>query len=121
MTRSSGLAALMAGFALAAVPALSLAQEGQQYYYRGHMWDGSWHAWFLGPLMMVFWIAIMASLAGRFGRRAAAARCGRQCDRHPPRAVRQGRDRQGGIRGTPRLAGEVDACELPPRGVALRG
>jgi putative membrane protein len=63
MTRSSGLAALMAGFALAAVPALSLAQEGQQYYYRGHMWDGSWHAWFLGPLMMVFWIAIMVGAA----------------------------------------------------------
>jgi putative membrane protein len=53
------LSALAAGVAVAAVPAVALAQEGRQYYYDEHMWGAGWFGWFLGPLMMVFWIALL--------------------------------------------------------------
>jgi putative membrane protein len=26
------------------------------------MWDGGWHGWFFGPLMMVFWLAILVGV-----------------------------------------------------------
>jgi putative membrane protein len=44
--------------ALTALPGLALAQGGPGYY-DGHMWGGGWHGWFLGPLMMVFWLALL--------------------------------------------------------------
>ncbi|MDH3668388.1 MAG: SHOCT domain-containing protein [Paracoccaceae bacterium] len=58
MNLVAAMRAVLAGIALAALPALASAQAGPGYY-DGHMWGGAWHGWFLGPLMMIFWLAVM--------------------------------------------------------------
>lgn len=58
MTGLCRLRVLAAGLALAALPALAMAQAGQGYY-GGHMWGGGGHGWFFGPLMMVFWLVVL--------------------------------------------------------------
>jgi putative membrane protein len=59
MTGVRGLPALAAVIALAALPSLALAQGSPGYYGDHMMWGGGWHGWFLGPLMMVFWLALL--------------------------------------------------------------
>lgn len=39
-----------------------LAQQEQGPYYGHHMWGGGWHGWFLGPIMMIVFIAIAAAV-----------------------------------------------------------
>lgn len=34
-------------------------QEGR--YYHGHMWDGGWHAWVFGPMMMILFVALIVT------------------------------------------------------------
>lgn len=34
------------------------AQQGSGYYH-GHMWDGGWHGWFFGPLMIILFVALV--------------------------------------------------------------
>lgn len=41
----------------AAVGSNAWAQQGSRYY--GHMWDGGWHGWFFGPLMMILLVALV--------------------------------------------------------------
>ena len=36
----------------------AFAQQAQTPNYGPHMWNGGWHGWFFGPLMMIAWIAI---------------------------------------------------------------
>ena len=36
----------------------ALAQQAAGPGYRAHMWDGGWHGWFMGPIMMIVFIAI---------------------------------------------------------------
>lgn len=62
MRRSRNLKAALSGAVLMAVPVSAAAQPGEGYYH-GHMWDGGWHGWFVGPLMMVFWLLILAGAA----------------------------------------------------------
>ncbi len=41
---------------LGTVPAL--AQQQSRSNYGPHMWDGGWHGWFFGPIMMIVFIAV---------------------------------------------------------------
>lgn len=51
-------AAVLTAVPLAAMaPASTWAQQSGRYY--GHMWDGGWHDWFFGPLMMVLLVALV--------------------------------------------------------------
>jgi len=76
MIRPTVLAAVLS---LTALPAVAQMQ-GYPGYYDGHMmWDGGWHGWFLGPLMMVFWLAVIVGavvlvlrLLGGTGSRSGA-------------------------------------------------
>ena len=43
--------------AAATVAPNAWAQQGSRYY--GHMWDGGWHGWFFGPLMMILLVALV--------------------------------------------------------------
>jgi len=43
-----------------AAPGLAFAQQSQGPYY-GHMWDGGWHGWFFGPIMMIVFIALIVA------------------------------------------------------------
>lgn len=43
------------------VPISAWAQTGSPYYGR-HMWDGGWHGWFLGPIMMIVFFAIAVAI-----------------------------------------------------------
>lgn len=43
--------------ALSVAPVLALAQEAEGPIYGHHMWGGGWGGWFLGPIMMIVFIA----------------------------------------------------------------
>lgn len=45
-------------FALLLWPSLASAQQGGGYY-RGHMWDGGWHGWLFGPMMMLLFVGLV--------------------------------------------------------------
>ena len=49
---------MAAGFALVSAPAMALAQQGRPYY-GDHMWGSGWGGWFFGPVMMIFWLALL--------------------------------------------------------------
>jgi putative membrane protein len=34
------------------------AQQESRYYH-GHMWDGGWHAWVFGPMMMILFVVLV--------------------------------------------------------------
>ncbi len=40
-----------------AAPTAALAQQPQGYW-PYMMWDGGWHGWFFGPIMMIVFIAV---------------------------------------------------------------
>lgn len=54
LLRASLLAALPFG---ALAPSHAWAQQGGRYY--GHMWDGGWHGWFFGPILMILLVALV--------------------------------------------------------------
>ena len=56
MTRPCAYLASLLGLA---TPTIALAQQSQQPDYGPHMWDGGWHSWFFGQLMMIVFIAIV--------------------------------------------------------------
>lgn len=39
-------------------PTIALAQQPQGPAYGSHMWNGGWHGWFFGPIMMIVFIAV---------------------------------------------------------------
>lgn len=56
MSRITGLF-LCAGMALLQpFPVLAQQQSGPGYGH--HMWNGGWHGWFFGPIMMIVFIAV---------------------------------------------------------------
>lgn len=38
------------------------AQQDSRYYH-AHMWDGGWHGWLFGPLMMILFVALLVIAA----------------------------------------------------------
>jgi putative membrane protein len=44
------------------MPAVALAQQPQGQYYGHHMWNGGWGGWFLGPIMMIVFIALVVAV-----------------------------------------------------------
>ena len=60
--RSKHLKPVLWAAAVLAGTGLSAVAEAQQYpqYYGPHMWDGGWHGWFFGPVMMIVFIAVVA-------------------------------------------------------------
>jgi len=59
MSRLTFWAPALAGFA---APTPSLAQPAGPYFYGQHMWDGGWHPWFFGPMMMILFLAVAVIL-----------------------------------------------------------
>lgn len=51
-----GLISMLLFGALAS--SVSRAQQNSGYYH-GHMWDGGWHGWLFGPLMMILLVALV--------------------------------------------------------------
>jgi putative membrane protein len=45
-----------------ASPAAALAQQQPSPYYGPHMWNGGWHGWFFGPIMMIVFIAVVVAV-----------------------------------------------------------
>ena len=60
MTRLRNLAATVAALVVTASPVAALAQG--QGYYNGHMWGGGGWGMFFGPLMMLFWFALLVGV-----------------------------------------------------------
>jgi putative membrane protein len=80
--RKALLAAVMAVAAGTATPAI--AQQTQPYYGHGpHMWDGGWHGWFFGPIMMIVFIAVVVVVIVLLVRWLGAAGHGGTIS-HPP-------------------------------------
>ena len=46
--------------ALSAFSSNALAQQTTQPYYHDHMWGG-WHAWYIGPIMMIVFIGLVVA------------------------------------------------------------
>lgn len=72
---------------LAAAPATLAAgaafAEPQGAYYGHPMWGGGWHGWFIGPIMMMLFLAVAVALVVFFVRRAGAGNGSMTSD--PPR------------------------------------
>lgn len=56
--------AVMSAASLAAFgySSLAWAQQADPYYRRHMMWGEGWYGWFLGPLMMLFFLAIAVAI-----------------------------------------------------------
>ena len=52
-TSSAALLAMLGASSIA-----SAQQQGSPYH-GPHMWDGGWHGWFFGPIMMIMMIAVV--------------------------------------------------------------
>ncbi len=106
------LSALAAVAALAALPSPALAQGAPGYYADHMMWGGGWHGWFLGPLMMVFWLALLVGAVILVLRWLGAS------NRIEPRRTKAGSDALEILRA--RFAkGEIDMAEFEERRALL--
>ncbi len=109
MTGLRRLPALATVAALAAVPSLALAQGAPGYYADHMMWGGGW---FLMPLMMVFWFALMVGAVILIVRWLGAS------GRDEPRRNKPGADALNLLRA--RFAkGEIDKAEFEERRALL--
>ncbi len=109
MTGFRRLPALAAVAALAALPTLALAQGAPGYYGDHMMWGGGW---FLMPLMMVFWFALMVGAVILIVRWLGAS------GRAEPRRNKPGADALNLLRA--RFAkGEIDKAEFEERRALL--
>jgi putative membrane protein len=43
-------------------PTAAWAQQQGQQYHGPHMWDGGWHGWLFGPIMMIVFIAVAVAV-----------------------------------------------------------
>lgn len=48
----------LVGLLCYAFPNIALAQQAQGTSYGPHMWNGGWHGWFFGPIMMIMFLAV---------------------------------------------------------------
>jgi len=111
MNRLRNLTVILASVALGALPMTAAAQMGPGYY-DGHMWGSGWHGWFLGPLMMIFWLAIVVGAVVMVIRWAGLAGPGSR------RQVRDGAEALDILRA--RFArGEIDKAEFEERRALL--
>jgi putative membrane protein len=111
MTGLRRLPVLAAVAALAALPSLALAQAAPGYYGDHMMWGGG-HGWFLMPLMMVFWFALLVGAVVLIVRWLGAS------GRVEPRRPKAGSDALDILRA--RFAkGEIDKAEFEERRALL--
>ena len=111
MTGLRRLPALAAVAGLAALPTLAPAQGGPGYYADHMMWGGG-YGWFLGPLMMVFWLALLVGAVMLISRWLGAS------GHIEPRRADAGSDALDIIRA--RFAkGEIDKVEFEERRALL--
>jgi putative membrane protein len=109
MTGLRRLPALASVIALAALPSLALAQGAPGYYGDHMMWGGGW---FLMPLMMVFWLALLVGAVILIVRWLGAS------GRIEPRRTKAGSDALDILRA--RFAkGEIDKAEFEERRALL--
>lgn len=52
----------LAAAAYLVAPDIAAAQQTQGLYYGPHMWGAGWHEWFLGPIMMIFFLALTVAV-----------------------------------------------------------
>lgn len=62
MTSKKRLLAVPTVAAVSLAPVVAVAQEGEGPFYGHHMWDGGWHGWFFGPIMMIVFIAVVVAV-----------------------------------------------------------
>jgi len=111
MTGLRGLPVLATTAVLAALPTLALAQRGPGYY-ADHMWGGGWQGWFLGPMMMLFWLVFLVGAVILIARWLGAS------GRIEPRGGKTGSDALDILRA--RFAkGEIDKAEYEERRTLL--
>lgn len=51
-----------AALAVLGLPAAAWAQQQSPQYYGPHMWNGGWHGWFFGPIMMIVFLAVAVAV-----------------------------------------------------------
>jgi putative membrane protein len=74
---------LMLGTTLAGLPiAVAFAQQPQDHYFGRHMWDGPWHTWFFGPLMMIASVFVVVLIAVLLFRWLGGGQVGIRHDGH---------------------------------------
>jgi putative membrane protein len=112
MTGLRRLPALAAVIAIAALPALALAQGAPGHYGDHMMWGGGGFGWFLMPLMMIFWIGLLVGAVVLVLRWLGAS------GRIEPRPGKAGSDALDILRA--RFAkGEIDKAEFEERRALL--
>lgn len=62
MTAMAQKALWVVTLTLLATPSIAQQYQGGGYGGGPHMWQSGWHGWFMGPLMMVAMIAIVAAV-----------------------------------------------------------
>ena len=70
--RAKSTARIVTWLAVVGLPMAALAEPQNQQYYGHPMWGGGWHGWFIGPIMMVLFLAVAVALVVYFVRRAGA-------------------------------------------------
>jgi putative membrane protein len=109
MTGLRRLATFATVAALGALPSLALAQGAPGYYAEHMMWGGGW---FLMPLMMVFWFALIVGAVILIVRWLGAP------GRDEPRRAKTGSDALDILRA--RFAkGDIDKAEFEERRALL--
>ncbi len=68
--RTCSTAGTVLWIALLGLPTVAWAQQQSPRNYGPHMWDGGWHGWFSGPIMMSVSIAVAVVVVAQFRRKA---------------------------------------------------
>ncbi len=64
-------------------PAVAMAQQNQGPGYGPHMWNGGWHGWFFGPIMMLVFLAVVVVVVVLLVRWFGRPGHGAGLDSHP--------------------------------------
>lgn len=70
--------------ALLGLPTVAWAQQTSRPAYGPHMWDGGWHGWFFGPLMMIVFIAVVVIVVALVIRWLSGSRQGAHAQPYMP-------------------------------------
>ena len=57
-SRVFSIAAMSSGLAWPGLPTAAWAQQQYSQFHGPHMWEGGWHGWIFGPIMMIVFIAV---------------------------------------------------------------